>query len=209
VPVPFGVIAHGSLPLITNTDEGMSFVNPMRAGVMAYCDAWQVGFEMRPEATYIRLMPRTVGRDGFIAAVLEMGFATAESKYIDDFNNEVLTSVTETRYGGGLSAHTGSSESTGMRFLFDASFGFVERVDAERVYSESDWYTNIQMGALLRVPVGGIALNAGPYFELGKGMATSIASPGSVYTEESYFRAGLHVEVALNLNRPQYLTGAE
>lgn len=204
VPVPFGVIAHGSLPLLGKPDEGTSFANPMRAGVMAYYDAWQVGFEKRPEATYIRLMPRTVGRDGFIAAVLEMGFASASSVYTDYYGREEVTSITETRYGGGLSAHTGSSESVGMRFLFDGSFGWAERVNAE-----SGIYANLQMGALLRVPVGGVALNAGPYFELGTGMMTYNTEPRFVATSESYFRAGLHVEVALNLNRPQYLTGAE
>jgi hypothetical protein len=205
LPVPFGVIAHGSVPLIGKTDEGTSFANPMRAGVMLYYDAWQAAFEMRPEATYIRLMPRTVGRDGFVAAVLEMGFASANGIYVDYYNGtQEEVTVTETRYGGGISAHTGSSESTGMRFLFDVSAGYAERVNLE-----SGFYYNLQLGALLRVPIGGVALNAGPYIELGTGMLTYTAEPQYVAAGESYFRAGLHVEVALNLNRPQYLTGAE
>jgi hypothetical protein len=77
------------------------------------------------------------------------------------------------------------------------------------VNAESGIYANLQMGALLRVPVGGVALNAGPYFELGTGMKTFTTEPRFVDVEDSYFQAGIHVEVALNLNRPQYPTGAQ
>jgi hypothetical protein len=205
LPVPFGVIAHGSLPFSGKPDEGTSFANPMRAGVMAYYDAWQVAFEMRPEATYIRLMPRTVGRDGFLAAVLEMGFASAKGINVDYYSGtQEEVTVTETRYGGGISAHTGTSEITGMRVLCDVSAGYAERVNLE-----SGFYYNVQLGALLRVPIGAVALSAGPYMELGLGMLTYTSGPQSFDAGQPYSRAGLHIEVALNLNRPQYLTGAE
>ena len=205
VPVPFGVIAHGSFPLLGGPEEGTIYANSLRAGVMLYYDAWQAAFEVRPEATYIRLMPRTVGRDGFYAAVLEMGFASAKSIIVDNYSGtQEQISITETRYGCGISAHTGSSESTGMRYLLDVTAGWAERVNIE-----SGIYYSMQLGALLRVPIGGVALNAGPYIDLGTGMLTYNSEPQYVAASESYFRAGIHVEVALNLNRPQYLTGAE
>jgi hypothetical protein len=64
----------------------------------------------------------------------------------------------------------------------------------------------------LRVPIGPIAINAGPYIETGTGNLLVAAGDGSSVLSqlnESFFSGGIQVEIALNLNRPQYLTGAQ
>lgn len=205
MPAPYGVIAHGSLALYGEPEEGTKLPNNLRAGLMVYYDAWQIGVEMRPEASYVRLMPRTVGRDGYVAGVLEVGFASARGEVYDWYSGtSEVKDITETRYGMGLSARTGASETLGGRFLFDATFGKVERQHAD-----ADIYWQLQLGALARLPLGAFVVNAGPYMEYGTTMLTYATDPPEVYFNETYFRAGLHFEVALNLNRPHYLTGAQ
>lgn len=205
MPAPYGVIAHGSLALYGGPEEGTKLPNNLRAGLMAYYDAWQIGVEMRPEASYVRLMPRTVGRDGYVAGVLEVGFASAMSEVYDwNSGNTEVKDITEFRYGMGLSARTGASETLGGRLLFDATFG-----KAERQHVGSDWYWQLQLGALARLPLGSFVINAGPYMEYGTTMLSYTTDPPYVDINETYFRAGLHFEVALNLNRPHYLTGAQ
>ena len=205
MPAPYGVIAHGSLALYGGPEEGTKLPNDLRAGLMAYYDAWQIGIEMRPEASYVRLMPRTVGRDGYVAGVIEVGFASAMSEVYDWYSgNTEVKDITEFRYGMGLSARSGASETLGGRFLFDATFGKVERQ-----HVASDWYWQLQIGALARLPLGSFVINAGPYLEYGTTMLSYTTDPPYVDINESYFRAGLHFEVALNLNRPHYLTGAQ
>lgn len=205
MPAPYGVIAHGSLALSGKPEGGAKLPNDLRAGLMAYYDAWQIGIEMRPEASYVRLMPRTVGRDGYVAGVIEVGFASVRGEVFNDsiWDYEVKD-ITEFRYGMGLSARTGASETLGGRFLFDATFGKVERQ-----HVGSDLYWQLQLGALARLPLGSFVVNAGPYMEYGTTTLMYPTDPPDVYFNETYFRAGLHFEVALNLNRPHYLTGAQ
>jgi hypothetical protein len=215
VPAPYGVIAHGSLALSGGPEEGTKLPNNLRVGLMAYYDAWQIGLEMRPEASYIRLMPRTVGRDGYVAGVLEVGFASARGEVNDWYSGTTeVKDITETRYGMGLSARTGASETLGGRFLFDFTFGLVERTNATSYnFSSSNLpdniYWTLQLGALARLPLGSFVINAGPYLEYGTTMLINTSDPATVEVNETYFRAGLHFEVALNLNRPHYLTGAQ
>lgn len=206
MPTPYGVIAYGTLPLYGQPEEGTELSNPFRAGVMAYYDAWQAAFEVRPEATYFRLMPRSVGRDGFIAAVLEVGFASTSFETDDYYEGPQTVEVSETRYGMGISYHSGNSESIGPRYLLDATFGFYDRTFQQ---ADHPFYFTLQAGVLLRVPLGPVAVNAGPYLEYGQGMLTYTASPRFIEPSATYFRAGLHIEVAMNFNRPQYLTGAQ
>jgi hypothetical protein len=206
MPTPYGVIAYGTLPLYGQPKEGTELSNPFRAGVMAYYDAWQAAFEVRPEATYFRLMPRSVGRDGFIAAVLEVGFASTSFETDDYYEGPQTVKVSETRYGMGISYHSGNSESIGPRYLLDATFGYVDRTVLQ---DDFPLYYTLQAGVLLRVPLGPVAVNAGPYLEYGQGMLTYTATPRDIDTKATYFRAGLQIEVAMNFNRPQYLTGAQ
>lgn len=215
MPAPYGAIAHGSLALYGGPEEGTKLPNDLRAGLMAYYDAWQIGIEMRPEASYVRLMPRTVGRDGYVAGVIEVGFASARGEVYDWYSGTTeVKDITETRYGMGLSARTGASETLGGRFLFDATFGLVERQNAtSNRFSSSNLpeniYWTLQLGALARLPLGSFVINAGPYMEYGSTMLIDTNDPPTVEVKETYFRAGLHFEVALNLNRPHYLTGAQ
>ena len=186
-PVPYGVIVHGSIPVMSQTlfeTEG-SIAKSMRGGLMVYYDAWQAALELSPDATYVRLMPRSVGRDEFVAAVLEVGFASKEQNSND--GSELTTTVLETRYGIGGSMRSRIFSEIPVLFLTDASVGFGE--------SESSryFYYRAQVGALLRVSLGGAALQLGPYYEL--------------RADNSGF--GLQVAAALNLNRPQFLTGAK
>ncbi|MEY2719179.1 MAG: hypothetical protein RLZZ273_545 [Bacteroidota bacterium] len=213
VPAPFGVIGYGNLALTGKPEEGSSYQNSTRAGLMVYYDAWQAAFEMRPEATYVRLMPRSVGRDGHVAAVLEYGWASTSAE-VDSYYGGTTTPlmVSETRTGVGLSVRTGSSENVGARFIFDATIGLLDREfksnDLTTNESNSIYYT-LQIGVLARVPLGSLVVNAGPCFEFGKGMQTYSGVPGAILTDETYARLGLQFEVALNLNRPSYLTGAQ
>jgi hypothetical protein len=214
VPPSFGVIAYGALPVLFGAPaEGTSRPNSLRAGVSLYYDAWQVGFEMRPEATYVRLMPRTIGRDAYVAAVLEMGFASAKGlSYNYSTGNVETENLTETRYGMGISARTGRSEEIGVRFLFDGTFGLATHTTDAGYSIDNTFYYTFQVGALLRVPIGPIAINAGPYIETGTGNLLVAAGDGSSVLSqlnESFFSGGIQVEIALNLNRPQYLTGAQ
>ena len=213
VPAPFGVIGYGNLALTGKPEEGSSYQNSTRAGLMVYYDAWQAAFEMRPEATYVRLMPRSVGRDGHVAAVLEYGWASTSAE-VDSYYGGTTTPlmVSETRTGVGLSVRTGSSENVGARFIFDATIGLLDREikGSDFTTNESSIiYYTLQIGVLARVPLGSLIVNAGPCFELGKGMQTYAGTPGAILTDEAYARLGLQFEVALNLNRPSYLTGAQ
>ncbi len=212
VPAPFGVIGYGNLALTGRPEDGSTYQNPMRAGLMVYYDAWQAAFEVRPEATYLRLMPRTVGRDGFIAGVIEYGWAAATGEESNYYSGTTPVTINETRTGMGLSVRSGSSENLGARFLFDAMIGLLrqERRGADYTYTESGRiYYTLQIGILARVPLGSLVVNAGPYFELGSGMQTSSGIPATILLDEIYSRLGLQFEVALNLNRPSYLTGAQ
>ena len=214
MPTPFGVIAYGALPLYGQPEEGTAFSNPLRAGFMAYYDAWQAAFEVRPEATYVRLMPRSVGRDGFIAAVFEVGFASTSYETYDFYEGPQTVEVSEGRFGMGVSYHSGYSESIGLRYLLDATVGFVGRTalqgDPPSLQGDYPFYSSLQAGVLLRVPLGPVAVNAGPYLEYGQGMLTNTGFPRFITPRAAtYFRAGLHIEVAMNFNRPQYITGAQ
>lgn len=212
VPPSFGVIGYGALPVLFGAPaEGTSRPNSLRAGVSLYYDAWQVGFEMRPEATYVRLMPRTIGRDAYVAAVLELGFASADALYYNYTTGRVETeTVTETRYGMGISVRTGRSENVGVRFLLDGTFGLATRTTNAPFPIDNAFYYTFQVGALLRVPIGPIAVNAGPYIEAGTGnLSIMDGSAKFLKLNESFFSGGIQVEIALNLNRPQYLTGAQ
>lgn len=205
MPTPYGVIGYGSIPLYGTPEVGTKYPNTLRAGLMVYYDAWQLGFEMRPEASYVRLMPRTVGRDGYVAGVVEIGFASARGEVYDWYSGDLaLLDFTETRYGMGISARSGASQTLGARFLFDMTVGLAERQNAA-----SSYYVTAQLGALLRVPLQSVVISAGPYVGLGSGMLTYEQEPPVVEVDAGYLRAGLHLEVALNLNRPQYLTGAQ
>jgi hypothetical protein len=181
-PVPYGVIVNGSIPLMSQTSsetEG-SIAKSMSGGLMVYYDTWQAALDLSPNATYVRLMPRSVGRDEFVAAVFEVGFASKEENSND--GSEVTTTVLKTRYGIGGSMRSRIFSGIPLLFLADASAGFGESV--------SDFYFRLQLGALLRVSLGGTALQIGPYYGIQSGL-------------------GLHIAAALNLNRPQILTGAE
>jgi hypothetical protein len=205
LPPPFGVIASGSVGLFGGPDEGTSFQNPLRAGIMVYYDAWQAGVELRPEATYVRIMPRSVGRDAFVAGVFELGWASMSETYNDEGQSKTVT-VDQSRIGMGISARTGSSENLGARILFDATFGFATTT-AE--YGTGDEiYLNGQVGVLLRIPMGSFVINAGPWVGLNSGGLLKL-DDGAVLTSDVLLSGGLHVEFALNLNRPQYLTGAQ
>lgn len=210
VPPTFGVIAHGSLPLFGKPPEGQAYQGSLRAGLAVYYDAWQLAAEMRQEATYVRFMPRTVGRDGYVAAVFEVGFASATGERSSYYYGTFKESISEMRYGMGIAVRTGRSESAGVRFLFDATYGLATYTSDIYSTVDNSFYYNLQAGVLLRVPIGPIALNAGPYVELGTGMRT-VTEGSQTYVDlnESYFRGGLNVEIALNLNRPSYLTGAQ
>lgn len=212
VPPSFGVIAHGSLPLFGKPPEGQAYQGSLRAGLAVYYDAWQLAAEMRQEATYVRFMPRTVGRDGYVAAVFEVGFASATGERSSYYYGTFNETISEMRYGMGLAVRTGRSESAGARFLFDVTYGLATYTsdNTNGWPIDNSFYYNIQAGVLLRVPIGPIALNAGPYLELGTGMRT-VTEGSQTYVDlnESYFRGGLNVEIALNLNRPSYLTGAQ
>jgi hypothetical protein len=210
VPPSFGVIAHGSLPLFGKPPEGQAYQGSLRAGLAVYYDAWQLAAEMRQEATYVRFMPRTVGRDGYVAAVFEVGFASATGERSSYYYGTFKESISEVRYGMGIAVRTGRSESAGVRFLFDATYGLATYTSDIYTNGDNSFYYNLQAGVLLRVPIGPIALNAGPYVELGTGMRT-VTEGSQTYVDlnESYFRGGLNVEIALNLNRPSYLTGAQ
>lgn len=210
VPPTLGVIAHGSLPLFGKPPEGQAYQGSLRAGLAVYYDAWQLGVEMRQEATYVRFMPRTIGRDGYIAAVVEVGFASVTGERTSYYYAPLRETISETRYGMGIAVRTGRSESTGVRFLFDATYGLATYKSDADVPIDNSVYYNLQAGVLLRVPIGPIALNAGPYLELGSGMRT-VTEGSQTYVDlnEGYFRGGLNVEIALNLNRPSYLTGAQ
>jgi hypothetical protein len=213
VPAPFGVIGYGNLALTGKPEEGSSYQNPMRAGLMVYYDAWQAAFEMRPEATYVRLMPRTVGRDGYVAGFIEYGWATANAQVGDYYSGAITPlSMSETRTGMGLSVRSGSSENVGARFIFDFAVGLIDRQITDDGYTMTDdnnFYYTTQIGVLVRIPMGSFIVNAGPCFELGSGMLTYSSVPGAILVGESYARLGLQFEVALNLNRPSYLTGAQ
>lgn len=213
VPAPFGVIGYGNLPLTGKPEEGSSYQYPTRAGLMVYYDAWQAAFEMRPEATYLRLMPRTVGRDGHVAAFIEYGWATANAQ-VEEYYTGAITplTVSETRTGMGLSVRSGSSDKVGARFIFDFAFGLLDRktnADGYMMSDDTEFYYATQIGVLARFPIGSFVVNAGPCFELGRGMLTYSSVPGAVIVDETYARLGLQFEVALNLNRPAYLTGAQ
>lgn len=214
VPPSYGVIAYGALPVLFGAPaEGTSRQNSLRAGVSLYYDAWQVGFEMRPEANYVRLMPRTIGRDAYVAAVLEMGFASADALFYDFSTGTVENeTVTQTRYGMGISVRTGRSEDVGVRFLFDATLGLATNTTNAGYSIDNSFYYTFQVGLLMRVPIGPIAINAGPYIEAGTGnlfVSTPDGSSTLSQLNESFFSGGIQVEIALNLNRPQYLTGAQ
>lgn len=212
VPPSFGVIAYGSLALTGKPAEGQTYQNSLRGGLALYYDAWQLAAELRPEATYVRFMPRTIGRDGYLAAVVEVGFASATGERSSYYSGTLSETISEMRYGMGIAVRTGRSESAGVRLLADATYGlttYSSNVAGSSSISNSFYY-NIQAGVLLRVPIGPIALNAGPYLEIGSGMrAVKDGSRSYVQLHESYLRAGLNVEIALNLNRPSYLTGAQ
>lgn len=208
VPAPFGVIGYGNLSLMGEPDEGLSHPNPTRAALMVYYDAWQAGLEMRPEATYVRLMPRSVGRDGYIAGFIEYGWATATGV---DYYGSTQVTVNETRTGMGLSVRSGSSEKIGARLFFDGAFGLLNRktnVDGIWDYTDDTFYYGGQFGVLARIPLSSLVVSAGPCIEIGSGMLTGGES-GVIISARSYFRVGLQLEIALNLNRPTYLTGAQ
>ena len=213
VPAPFGVIGYGNLALTGMPEEGSSYQNPMRAGLMVYYDAWQAAFEMRPEATYVRLMQRTVGRDGHVAAFIEYGWATANAQIEQSYSGAITPlSISETRTGMGLSVRSGSSDNVGARFIFDFAVGLLDRQindDGYTMSDENNIYYTTQIGVLARFPMGSFVVNAGPYLELGSGMLTYSSVPGAILDGEAYARIGLQFEVALNLNRPSYLTGAQ
>jgi len=100
----------------------------------------------------------------------------------------------------------------GTRFLFDGIIGLSNterKAESSLVSQSSRYYYNAQLGILVRVPLGSFVANAGPYVELGSGMLTRAGVPPSFSPEESYLRLGLQFEVALNLNRPSYLSGAQ
>lgn len=213
VPVPFGVIGYGNLTLTGKPEEGSSYQNPMRAGLMVYYDAWQAAFEMRPEATFVRLMPRSVGRDGHVAGFIEYGWASANAQ-VEDYYSGAITplSVSETRLGMGLSVRSGSSDNVGARFIFDFALGLLDRQtnsDGNTRNDINNVYVASQIGVLARIPMGSFIVNAGPCCELGSGMLTYSSVPGAIVVGETYTRLGLQFEVALNLNRPSYLTGAQ
>ena len=210
VPPTLGIIAHGSLPLLGKPPEGQAYQGSLRAGLAVYYDAWQLGVEMRQEATYVRFMPRTIGRDGYFAAVVEVGFASVTGERTSYYYAPLRETISETRYGMGIAVRTGRSESAGVRFLFDATYGLATYKSDADVPIDNSVYYNLQAGVLLRVPIGPIALNAGPYLELGTGMRTvTEGSQTYVNLNESYLRGGLNVEIALNLNRPSYLTNTQ
>jgi hypothetical protein len=96
--------------------------------------------------------------------------------------------------------------------LFDATLGLATNTTNAGYSIDNSFYYTFQVGALLRVPIGPIAINAGPYIEAGTGnlfVSTPDGSSTLSQLNESFFSGGIQVEIALNLNRPQYLTGAQ
>lgn len=193
-PPTFGLLLYGGLPNLyayEDNERYTSLLTPFRAGVLVYYDAWQVSLDMRPEASYVRVMPRTVGQDAYAAVVLEVGYA---SKTTPKEINEIRTGV-------GLSMRSGESERLGLRFLADATVGLA--IDPAGIQEAvRNMYVGLHLGAMVRMPVGPMALSAGPYGELGFGYAILSYSG-------TYVRAGIHAEVALNLHRRDIPVGGQ
>lgn len=214
VPPSMGILVYGNLPLDESADNVADQLRPFRAGVLAYYDAWQVALDLRPEATYLRFMPRTIGRDWYTAWVFETGWSSGRVLGVPDYytGERPYYDISERRYGVGVAARSGASEYAGLRWLFDLTYGirlsdYRSILDDEIMRSTSDGYFSLQAGLLLRLPFRDIVVNMGPSLEYGMG---TVLYTGYYYTTPTsiFFRAGLQFEVAFNGNRPQYVRGA-